>query len=196
MQQRIAIFGGSFDPVHLGHIGMAEEAHRREQLDRVIFLPCLRSPHKPDRPGATPEQRAAMIEIAVRELPWAEVSRWEIERSPPSYSWMAAEHFHSAFPEAELYWIMGNDQWRVLERWARPDRLATLLTFIVFTRGEQPSEKAGFHWSAVDHRHPASSTEIRERVAREEDCSDMLDPGVAAYIAEHGLYSPVSPTAT
>jgi len=185
--EKIGLFGGSFDPVHLGHLAIAEAAHTSCGLDRVIFIPCWQSPHK-SRKMADGEHRAAMLERALADAKWGEVSRWELERDSPSYSWMTAEHMAAEFPGSELHWILGTDQWEVLETWAKPERLAELLTFIVFPRGSEVADKDGFDHVEIDVRHPASSTEIRSRVADGRDTNDLLEPEVASYIDEHDLY--------
>lgn len=187
--KKIALFGGSFDPVHLGHVAIASAAKERCHLDRVVFLPCWQSPHKSERaPKASGNQRATMLELATRDLPWAEISRWELERTSPSYSWMTAEHYSGLFPEAELFWILGADQWRALDRWAEPKKLADLLTFIVFPRGDDPLLDGFAQHISIDVRHPASSTEIRRGLADGKELGSMLAPEVADYIKKEQPY--------
>ncbi len=158
------------------------------RLDRVIFLPCWQSPHKGGRSPAAPEHRLAMLELATAGHAWAEVDDWEIRRGCPSYSWLTAEHFRAELPEAELFWVLGADQWQALPRWAKPERLAELLHFIVFPRGTAPEPMAGFAHQTLDVRHPASSTEVRRRIARSDTTDDLLSPEVASYIRREGLY--------
>lgn len=188
MKQKLAIFGGTFDPVHLGHIEMAKQARRLAYLDGVVFLPCRASPHKMKAPGASPTQRLDMIKIATKSMRWIEVSRWEIDRMPPSYSWMAAEHFTQVFPNAELFWILGDDQWEKIHTWSKPGKLAELLTFIVIRRGKRPMKKAGYRCQIVDLSNSGSSTEARRRIAGGKDTGGLLDRDVAGYIAKNGLY--------
>ncbi|MCL4163509.1 UNVERIFIED_CONTAM: hypothetical protein GTU68_011004, partial [Idotea baltica] len=135
-RQSVAILGGSFDPVHLGHLGMAATVMEHTAIDRVIFVPCFVSPFKSGT-VASAEQRLEMLELAVRDSgwKWASVSRFEIERPDSSYSWETAEHFAGEMPEIDLYWIVGTDQWEQLDRWAEPEKLRSLLKFIVLTRG-------------------------------------------------------------
>lgn len=187
--QRIALFGGSFDPVHLGHVAIAEAAVEQAKLDRLIFLPCRQSPHKLDRAPTAPEHRQAMLELACADLGQVEVSAWELEQDEVSYSWMTASHFSGQHPDAQLFWVLGTDQWDAITRWAKPDTLAELLTFIVFPRGNEVASRHGFNHQTIDVKHPASSTEARARIARGEATDNLLAPEVADYIAEHGLYS-------
>lgn len=188
---RIALFGGSFDPIHLAHTLIAREAVAAAGLDRVYFIPARQSPHKTEAARATAEDRCEMIRLAIRELPWAHLDTLELERPAPSYSWQTAEAFQAAFPDAELFWIMGTDQWDALERWARPERLAELLTFVVFTRGGEIAPKAGFRHLALEVHHPASSTAIR---ASREKAREFLDPAVYEYASARGLYAWDSPS--
>ena len=186
---KIGILGGSFDPVHLGHLGLAGESKLSAGLDRIIFLPCLQSPHKAKVPSASPEQRLEMLRIATEEHEWIDVSRWEIDRPSPSYSWVAAEHFKIKFPESELFWIIGNDQWKKIETWAEPSKLAEALTFIVFPRDTQvPEPNKNFRSIFIDFHHQASSTSIRERIATDLTASSLLNPQVKEFIDDNGIY--------
>ncbi len=190
-QTKIGILGGSFDPVHLGHVDLAEESKISIGLDRIIFLPCLRSPHKASVPSASPEQRLEMLRIATKEQEWIDVSRWEIDRPSPSYSWIAAEHFKSEFPESELYWIIGNDQWQKIETWAKPDKLAESLSFIIFPRDNQePEPKKNFRSTFINFHHQASSTQARESIITDQDSSSLLNPLVREFIEVNGIYRP------
>lgn len=132
-----------------------------------------------------------MLELALEDLPWAEVSRWEIDREQTSYSWRTAEHFATEFPGAELFWILGADQWHALPRWAEPARLAALLRFIVFPRGDAaPRPSPPFRHIGIDLLHPASSTAIRSHLTAGEPTTSQLAPQVAAHIQSQQLYRP------
>ena len=189
VKSKIAIFGGSFDPVHLGHVDLAAESKLAIGLDKIIFLPCLKSPHKTDIPSASPDQRLEMLQIATQEHEWIDVSRWEIDRPSPSYSWLAAEHFMNEFPGSEMFWIIGNDQWQKIETWAEPERLSENLTFVVFPReGQNPKPKNDFKSIFIDFRHEASSTSIREHLATDQLASSLLNPQVTEFINQNRLY--------
>lgn len=189
VKSKIAIFGGSFDPVHLGHVDLAIESRSAIGLDKIIFLPCLKSPHKTNIPSASPDQRLEMLKIATQEHEWIDVSRWEIDRPSPSYSWLAAEHFINEFPGSEMFWIIGNDQWQKIETWAEPERLSENLTFVVFPReGQTPESKNNFKSIFIDFRHEASSTSIREHLATDQLASSLLNPQVKEFINQNRLY--------
>jgi len=186
---KVALFGGSFDPVHRGHLFIAEKAVETCGLDRVIFLPCWKSPHKRGKEISDSEDRVAMLRAATQDIPWAEVSEWEVSREEASYSWKTAQHFTGEFGEdAELFWIVGTDQWEVIEKWAEPEILADLLTFIVFPRGGTPAEREGFRMLQVEASFDASSTEVRRRVKADEPIDHLVVPEVEALIRQRKLY--------
>lgn len=185
---QIALFGGTFDPVHLGHIAMAKEATEAFQLDQVRFIPCHLSPHKLDQPPTAGDARLRMLELATANLPWAVIDDLEIQNPGPSFSWQTAETMRSRFPTARLYWIMGFDQWQALPGWAHPERLAACVEFIVFTRGQSPAARDGYRMHAMPASHPASATAIRKEIASGNAKPPWLDPAVADWIAQHRLY--------
>ncbi|MEM0898257.1 MAG: nicotinate (nicotinamide) nucleotide adenylyltransferase [Verrucomicrobiota bacterium] len=195
-REKIALFGGSFDPVHRAHIAIAERAVDSCQLDRVIFIPSPQSPHKEKAPSATPEQRVEMLHLATENLPWAEVSTWEIDRAAkaktPAYSWITVSHFSESHPDAVLYWILGSDQWNKIDTWSRPELLAKLLTFIVFPRGESPRNAPGFACETIDFSIDGSSTEARKVLASAGDTGELLPEKVREFIATHALYRPAT----
>ena len=187
--QKVALFGGSFDLVHRGHLFIAERGVEEIGLDRVIFIPCWKSPHKSGKDISESKDRVAMLEIATEGYDWAEVSDWEVSREEASYSWKTAQHFAEELGEGtELFWIVGTDQWEVIEKWARPEVLAELVTFIVFPRGGVADKKDGFRMVTVDASFDASSTEVRRRVRAGEAVGELVEPGVEEYIEERGLY--------
>jgi nicotinate-nucleotide adenylyltransferase len=186
--RRIALFGGTFDPVHLGHVHLAQLAKEKLRLNEVRFLPCRISPHKSGTMPTSPRDRIKMLRLATRDLPWAVVDEFETMREGPSYSWQTAEAMKARFPDARLFWIMGTDQWKALPDWAKPERLAACVEFIVFARGEPPLPQKGCVLHAVEGAHPASATAIRGAIRAGEKAHPWLHPEVSRWIAEHGLY--------
>lgn len=186
--KRIGLFGGTFDPVHLGHIHIASTTREAMRLDEVRFIPCRVSPHKTDGRPAGFGDRLQMLQIALHDLAWAVADDIESRMDEPSYSWRTAEAIHHSMPDAKLYWIMGGDQWNALPRWAEPGRLAACVEFVVIDRGQQLSSHSDFVMHAVDCSHLASSTEIRHAIAAGAQQHPWLDPAVAAYIVRRGLY--------
>lgn len=186
--RRIALFGGTFDPVHLGHVHLAEQARAALALDEVRFIPCRISPHKTGTAPTIADHRLEMLRLATRDLPWAAVDDLETHREGPSYSWQTAEAMKARFPDARLFWIMGTDQWDALPDWARPETLAACVEFVVFSRGRPPLPREGSILHALQGGHPASATAIREAIAAGEPSHPWLHPDVSRWIAEHHLY--------
>lgn len=187
LPDRIALFGGSFDPIHQGHLQIATTARRELNLDLVLFIPCRQSPHKENVTQASEQQRVEMIRLALEDCPWAQVSEVELILPPPSYSWVTAEALREIFPSAQLFWLMGADQWAVIQTWTRPDHLASLVKFIVHARGAPPPAQPGFEAHFIEGEHPASATVIR--AAPPDSLPAAWLPGkVEQFIRSEGLY--------
>ncbi len=167
---------------------MAKKAREEFDLTRVIFVPCYQSPFK-GTTTATGEQRYRMLQIAIEETgwTWAQVSDFEIARPGPSFSWKTAEHFFKQNPGAELNWILGSDQWEVIEQWAQPDRLRDLLNFIVVKRGKSSvMPRENWRYRKLDFDHPASSSTIRDDI---DGNADYLTADILKFCRERKLYS-------
>jgi nicotinate-nucleotide adenylyltransferase len=189
--RKIALFGGTFDPVHLGHIRIARQAKDALGLDEIRFLPCQISPHKTDTQPASGDDRCEMLRRATAGLPWAVVDDFELHQDGPSFSYQTAEAMAGKFPDARLFWIMGGDQWDALPKWKHPERLARAVEFIVLARGEAPEPREGYRVHLIPGAgHPASSTDIRKAVSRGETHHPWLDAPVAGWIIQNGLYRP------
>lgn len=187
--RRVAIFGGTFDPVHLGHIAMAEQARMALALDEVMFLPCRISPHKTGTQPADGQERMAMLNLAIARLPWASINPLELCYAEPSYSWRTADIITMEEPDTRWFWLMGGDQWEALPRWSHPERLAELVEFIVVAReGILPKPRTGYRMHVVNGGHPASATAIRQSAKDGALREDWLDPEVARYIGQRNLY--------
>ena len=186
--RKIGLFGGTFDPVHLGHIHLATLAKEALELDQVRFLPCRISPHKAGSIPASGGHRCEMLRLTTHDLDWAVVDDFELRQSGPAYSFLTAEALAEKYPEARLFWIMGGDQWDVLPRWKNPKQLAALVEFAVLARGEPPHPRDGYRLHVVRGDHPASSTELRAAISTGEISHEWLDCAVAQWIAEKGLY--------
>lgn len=190
--QKICLFGGTFDPIHLGHIHIAKAAVKQLDLNRVLFLPCRQSPHKTGQQHAGATHRLEMCRLATAGLAWAEVNDYELTAPTPSYSWRTATEMTARFPRAQLFWLMGSDQWQSLPLWNRPNYLAEFVEFIVYSRGNIPTPRAGYRMHAIHGDHPASATQIRESASTGLR-KDWLTPNVASYITDKHLYQRSSP---
>ena len=187
--RRIALFGGTFDPVHAGHLEIAAKAVTELKLDTVVFIPCHQSPHKTTEPGADGPDRLSMLKRATARLPWALVDDLELSQPPPSYTWETVRTFQERFPPPhQLFLLIGEDQWQKLPSWKEHEFLARTLTFIVVGRGNQPVPRPGHHAHFLTGDHPASSTQIREQLRNDLPARWLPSP-VASFIREKALYS-------
>lgn len=186
--RKIALFGGTFDPVHLGHIYLAALAKDALRLDEVRFLPCRISPHKLGTSPASAADRLEMLQLATAEFPWAVVDDFELHRQGPSYSFQTAQAMAARFPQAQLYWIMGSDQWEALPDWKHPEILAETCEFIVLARGETPQAREGYQLHVISGSHPAAASEIRRAFLEKEMPPPWLHPAVAEWIEAQQLY--------
>ena len=183
---KICLFGGSFDPVHTGHLAIAQAAVTAAGLDRILFLPAACSPFKTGRQHLfTDKQRVEMLRIAVAGIPQAEVSELDLTLPPPSYSWRVVEACRKLYPQAELYWLMGTDQWEQLHRWARYDYLCEHLSFIVYHRDTAPQPRENTRAIFISGNHPASSSAIRKALSEGQlPPEEWIPTGLAGYLQQ------------
>ncbi|MES2788195.1 MAG: nicotinate-nucleotide adenylyltransferase [Planctomycetota bacterium] len=134
---RIGIYGGTFDPVHLGHLLLAETCREQCRLDRVIFIPAGVPPHKQGRELTAGPLRANMLEFALAGCPEFSVDRSEIKRSGPSYTVETLRNLQQNYPTDELFFLMGADSLVEFPQWKEPREIATLAGLIVVNRGTQ-----------------------------------------------------------
>jgi nicotinate-nucleotide adenylyltransferase len=194
---RLGIMGGTFDPIHYGHLVAAEEALVQFNLDRVIFMPTGQSARKVDRQVTSAEHRYLMTVIATASNPDFEVSRLEVDRPGVTYTVdTMAELRKTHGEESDLYFITGADAVLEILTWKDSARFAGLCTFIAATRPGYDLSKlaaqAGVeHLSVETMEVPAlaiSSTDIRERVASRRPVRYLLPEAVVSYIKKYGLY--------
>jgi len=171
---------------------MASEAQRQCFLNQVIFIPCWQSPHKPDADSTDVGHRLEMTRLATKGLPWAKVSDYETERREVSYSWQTTQHFKNQHPKAQLYWLLGADQWKVIDTWSLTDFLVEHLTFLVCPRGDQPIQShSGLNSMILEGRFDAVGTDIRaefKKNTHSAELSKSLSPEVLTYINKQRLY--------
>lgn len=188
--RKIGLFGGTFDPLHEGHIHLATLAREALALGEIRFLPCQISPHKSGSAPASGEDRCEMLRLATRDLPWAVIDDFELRHTGPSYSYQTAETMAEKFPTSRLFWIMGGDQWAALPRWKYPERLSACVEFIVLARGDAPAPREGYRLHVVHGQHPASASAIRQAISKGIIHPPHLDPTVAKWISIHKIYQP------
>ena len=185
---RIGIFGGTFDPPHVGHLIAALDACDLLRLDRLVFVPAAAQPLKRADAAASPEHRAAMVELVAALDQRFSVDRLEVDRGGLSFTVDTLRALRVKWPEPawQLVLLLGADAAAQFGKWRDPEGVRSLATVAVLTRGA-PAEAPGFA-VVPSRRVDVSSTEVRERVgAGKAICGLVTDP-VAAYIAAHGLY--------
>ena len=186
---RLAIFGGTFDPVHTAHTRVAREAADRFQLERVLFIPAAHPPHKPDGQATPFEHRYRMVEIACREDSRFEPSRLE-EGPGKSYTIHTIEKLRATLaPEDRIFFLIGADAFAEIGSWHRSSDVIAAVEFIVVSRPGYPLRIPS---GARVHRLetlalPLSSSEIRRQLETRGE-AEGLHPEVLAYIRAHGLY--------
>jgi nicotinate-nucleotide adenylyltransferase len=199
---RIGLFGGSFDPLHCGHLTLADSCAEQAALDAVWFVPAAHQPLKPTGPLATDADRLAMLQLAVVDRPQCVVSQLEIERGGVSYTVDTLATVRSQHPEAELFFMMGADSLADLPHWHCPEEICSLATLLVVRRAGAPDPDFNVLLDFVtadrlerfrDHQvemaeTPISSSQIRELIATEGDWRKLVPAGVAEYIERENLY--------
>ena len=197
---KLGVLGGTFDPVHRGHLMMAEEARKRLDLARVLLVPAGRPMSKPGRRVTAARHRLAMLRLAAAGLPWLEVSAMEIERPGPSYTVDTIAALRTQYgPAGEIFFILGWDSLAQLPGWHEPARLVRLCRLVAVPRPGQVRPDLG----ALERAIPGvservvfldrpcvdiSASAIREAVGRGDPVEHLVPEKVAAYIREHKLY--------
>ncbi len=211
---KIGIFGGTFNPIHLAHLRIAEEVYQACKLDRLLFIPAAEPPHKDVAGQVSFEHRLAMVEAAVKDYPNFQVSDLEIQRSGKSFSVDTLDILSKEDPHGERYFIIGLDSYRDIASWKDFARLFSLSHLVVMTRPgilvEDPLEPLpvamhkDFCYDETTEiiRHKSgknliflketnldiSSTNIRSMLGNGQSVRHLVTPAVASYIQEHGLY--------
>ncbi len=193
MSRKKGIMGGTFDPIHYGHLVTAEEVRDFFDLDEVIFVPSARPPHKIGQTLTDPEHRYLMVVLATITNPYFRVSRVEIERPGPSYSVDTVRYFRSLWgDDTEIFFITGADAFAQISGWNNPEELLRLCTFVAASRpGYTLSLPEVFRERVRVIEVSAlaiSSSEIRRRVRQGESIKYLLPEAVENYIYKNGLY--------
>jgi len=206
--QRIGMLGGTFDPIHLGHLIPAAYAFNYLSLDRLLLVPAAAPVHRPAHMAAPPADRLHMCRLAAAALPGFEASDLEVGRSEPSYTVLTLRDLRdSVGPAAELILLVGEDNLSSLHTWRDLDEILRLARVAVLPRPAVGEADLGPLRSAVGDdtvdrliagmvpapRVPVKATDLRRRVAAGEPIAGLLPASVAAYIAERGLYRDPQP---
>jgi nicotinate-nucleotide adenylyltransferase len=187
---RLGIFGGTFDPPHLGHLLVAIDAVEALALDRLTFVPAARQPLKANVVTAPAAARLAMTLRLAGDDPRFAVDAVEIDRDGLSFTVDTMRTFAAQAPEAERYFLLGADAWRSFPRWREPAEIMRLATVVVLTRGGEPIGSSDLRAPRVlpTRRIDISSTEIRSRVRAGLSLRGFVPEAVREYIEENGLY--------
>ncbi len=183
--KRIALYGGTFDPIHHGHLILARETVEVFTLDQLFFIPAAVSPHKLDLATAPAELRLAMLAAAIQGEPRFSIDELEQQRPPPSYAIDTVEAFRGRYPDAELFYLIGEDQLARLSTWHRFLELEQMIKFIVLNRG---GVAAHHPYLRVDRQVEISATDIRNRVATRRSIRYLVPEAAEAIIRERRLY--------
>ena len=198
--ERIGIYGGTFNPPHLGHMGAARCAAKALGLDKLLVIPDRIAPHKQlpmDSPA--PEQRLEMLRIALRDVEGIEASDLELKREGVSYTYQTVEQLREMYPQAKLYLLMGTDMFTSFHQWRNPERIWSNATLAVFCRGEKGEKKAiaeqrcyleeqGATVEVVDNPVLTISSSDLRRMLVFRCAASFLPAGVGDYIRDHGFY--------
>lgn len=203
-RQRIGLFGGTFDPIHIGHLLIAEAAREQFALEQVRFIPAATAPHKLEQQATDGKQRLEMIRLAIGGHPNFTSDDRELRRGGTSYTVDTLGEFKREFPEADLVFVIGSDSLDELHTWRDPQRICELAFLAVIARGGHPPpdlnklrsflpesqhEDLSSHLVSMPQME-ISSRDIRQRIAEGRSVRYQLHPAVEAYIEAQKLYSP------
>ncbi|MCR5789865.1 MAG: nicotinate-nucleotide adenylyltransferase [Lachnospiraceae bacterium] len=202
MGRRIGVLGGTFDPPHLGHLAIARDAYEKASLDEVIFMPTGLPRYKLDTHSISDKaDRLQMLELLLRDTPWATVSSMELNREGNTYTADTVEELREKLPGDEIYWIVGSDCLKDMSSWHEPERIFAVVGVIVILRDEDTWEsiqpviedyKTRYRAQIgviYGSKYAVSSSEIRERILQGQDVSGFLPESVAWYVQGRGLYT-------
>ena len=190
---KIGFLGGSFDPVHFGHLIAAQDVYEQYKLDRLFLVPAAQAPLKPNDVQSSTEDRWQMLQAACEWDQRLELSDYELRKGGMSYTIDSVRHFHAQFPRDELFWIIGGDQLPLLHQWREIAELARLIEFIFLERPRHPSKPhtdiPGLRLHRCDgHLIEISSSELRQRARAGLSLHYFCPQKVIAYIKERKLY--------
>jgi nicotinate-nucleotide adenylyltransferase len=196
MTTRVALYGGTFDPVHSGHVEIARKVSELFEIEKVLFIPAPAPPHKVGRPVTPPVHRYAMLALATQNDPRLSISTFELDAPDRRYTVDTVEHFRTRFGDStELFFIMGADSWSEITTWREWERLLTMVNHIVVTR---PRHEVDQTLPVPDARvlftdavmKDVSATGIRKLAAagRFAELAQLVPEAVAEYIRKYELY--------
>jgi nicotinate-nucleotide adenylyltransferase len=183
----LGLLGGSFDPIHHGHLLAARALREALDLDEVRLIPAGTQPFKAGRHGASAAERGRMVELAIAGEPGLVLDRQELERPGPSYTVETLEAYRTEWPEARLVFLLGSDAAGEFHSWRRPERIRQLADVVIFRRDNE-TPPAGFRVVPVPCV-AISASDIRERVRAGRSIRYLVPEAVMEYILERKLYA-------
>ena len=201
MKKKIGIMGGTFNPIHFGHLLLAERAYEEYALHEVVFLPSKRPSYKNIKDLASEEDRKEMVEIAIHSKPYFSVSTLEYERNGNTYTYDTMKILHEKYPQYQYYFLIGADSLFQLEQWKYAEELLKDTNFLVATRDGASYEKMEKQIQFLKKKYHAqisllhmptieiSSSDIRKRRAAKKSISYLVPKDVEAFISQKRLYT-------
>lgn len=200
MKQKVAVFGGTFNPIHLGHLHLCAECQREYQFQKIILMPDNLPPHKQVQQLATAQQRLDMCRLAAEDIPFLKVSDLELRLKGVSYTVQTLRKLTQNFPEVEWHWIIGSDMLYTFHQWYRYEEILSMAKVVAGAREQAEYDKMLSYreqLGSLKNRveiirlaaKPLSSTQVRKALETGEPVvRDYLPEQVFSYIREHGLY--------
>lgn len=198
--KKIGILGGSFDPIHKGHLSIGEAAYRDFDLDEVWFIPAGHSPNKDENQMTPSEYRARMTELAIAPYPYFKMSRIEIDAAETSYTYRTLTKLKEQYPDTTFYFIMGADSLDYFEEWMHPEIISKKAVLLVAVRSQWDRTDIMRKIAVIEHmfhaeiyplsceRFDAASREIRQALEQGDETSSELPAAVMDFIREKHLY--------
>ncbi|MBO7301371.1 MAG: nicotinate-nucleotide adenylyltransferase [Bacteroidaceae bacterium] len=188
-KQRVVIFGGSFDPIHVGHVNLATEVVRAGLASEVWFMVSPQNPHKKDSALSDENLRLQMVQLAIAKNEYFKACDFEFNLPRPSYTYNTLLELDKQYPDKEFLLLVGADNWEKFDKWYNGDEILKKYRLIVYPRGneEQPQLPQGVTWLPAK-LYNVSSTEIRTAVFAGEDISALVTPEVKNFIESNNLY--------
>ncbi len=189
--ERVGILGGTFNPLHIGHLAIAEAAQEKMNLDKVIFVPSCQPPHKRIMNLASAEDRLEMVRLSIRNNPKFEVSDFEVRKGGKSYTVDTIRHFAETLPEGtKLFFIVGGDSAALLHTWREVSEIMTVASFVVVNRpGHDECRSDIPHHSVSMPGIDISSSYVRRKILQGKSIKYLVPEPVFRYIEQHHLYA-------
>jgi len=200
--KKIGIMGGTFNPIHYGHLFLAEHAYEQMELDEILFMPSNHPPHKASKDIVSNEHRKTMVALAIKDNPHFTLSTLELEREGTTYTVDTLEILTKEQPEAEFFFIVGADSFFAIPYWKNPERILELCSLVVFERDHVEQDQMLKQLEFLTSTYPGakifllkmptiqiSSKKIRERIAENKSIRYYVPADVQDYIEKHNLYS-------